>query len=617
MDIKSTPLIEHPASLPKCHISESVDHADAAKTAVQRLALGPQSNELADNVIWRDSLAFTGTFRTFYGTERVMHEWEKLSRMKNSVEFEVVRGSSMILRLDDETCWIQAAFSFSVGEYFGDRCSGTIGLVPSSKSSDSGWEIWLLCTVLEQPWGWPNVDRLLPAPPLSSKHILGQATCQQHTNGEPDPVPGDQSMPLDCMVVGAGIGGLCMAGRLKALDLSYVVVEKDEVGDVWSKGRYDSVRLHTSKQYNQLPGDPPTFDKDHPYLLTAKDLSDGFQRYVDTFDINVMTSTCFETAKFDEQERVWRVQLRQDGKTFELKTRHIVLSIGDMGVKPKMPRYRDQHLFQGSILHSVNWKNASQWAGCNHGIVIGSANSAHDIISDMSKSSFRNITLFQRSKTFVLPGSTFSALVDPVYNESTPLDQSDRALLSLPLPIQRLAAMAGISACADMPPNPEKFDKMQQQGFKVRRYGDLWGQIYDSQGKHFFDIGAGDLIAEGKVKVISDALPVAFTEKGLVFDDGSEIEDVDVVVFATGYESHFRSVLKDMFGSEVAKKLRPFWGTDAEGEVLGAWRRTGCHGIWYTGHGFAHARYYSRFVAMQIKADVMGRPFEAYEAEDE
>ncbi|EME88562.1 uncharacterized protein MYCFIDRAFT_126253 [Pseudocercospora fijiensis CIRAD86] len=598
MDIKSIPLNKHPASLPKCHISKSVDHAQATRAVVQRLALGPQLKDLADNIIWRDSLAFTGTFRTFYGIERVTHEWKKLNMTKKPVDFEFVEGSSIILRLDAETCWIQAAFSFSTGGSLGGRCSGTIGLVPSSRFSDSGWEIWLLCTVLEQPTAFHNVDHL-------------------HANSGSYQVHGENSIPLDCLVVGAGIGGLCMAGRLKALDLSYVVIEKHEVGDVWSKGRYDSVKLHTSKQFNQLPGNPPTFGKDHQYLLTAKDLSEGFKRYVDTFDINVMTSTCFTKAKYDENHRFWRASLQRDGDTFEIKARHIVLAIGDMGVKPKVPEYRDRHLYKGDVIHAVDWKNASRWQGCKHGVVIGSANSAHDIISDMSKSSIQNITMIQRSETFVLPKSTFSALVDPVYNESTPLDLSDRALMSAPLPIQRLAAMAGIRACADMHPNPEKFEKMSANGYKCRRYGDLWGQLYESQGKHFFDIGAGDLIAEGKVKVKSDALPVAFTGRDLVMDDGTKLEDVDVVVFATGYESHFRSALQEIFGHEVAGKLRPFWGTDAEGEVLGAWRRTGCHGIWYTGHGFAHARYYSRFVAMQIKADVMGRPFEVYEAEAE
>jgi hypothetical protein len=36
-------------------------------------------------------------------------------------------------------------------------------------------------------------------------------------------------------------------------------------------------------------------------------------------------------------------------------------------------------------------------------------------------------------------------------------------------------------------------------------------------------------------------------------------------------------------------------------------------GIWYTGGDLAMGRYFSRFVALQIKADLLGTPLERYE----
>ena len=35
-------------------------------------------------------------------------------------------------------------------------------------------------------------------------------------------------------------------------------------------------------------------------------------------------------------------------------------------------------------------------------------------------------------------------------------------------------------------------------------------------------------------------------------------------------------------------------------------------GIWYTGGGVTYARFYSRFVALQIKADTAGVPLKLY-----
>jgi hypothetical protein len=36
-------------------------------------------------------------------------------------------------------------------------------------------------------------------------------------------------------------------------------------------------------------------------------------------------------------------------------------------------------------------------------------------------------------------------------------------------------------------------------------------------------------------------------------------------------------------------------------------------GIWFSGGSIGHARFYSRFIAMQIKADVSGTPLPVYD----
>jgi hypothetical protein len=48
------------------------------------------------------------------------------------------------------------------------------------------------------------------------------------------------------------------------------------------------------------------------------------------------------------------------------------------------------------------------------------------------------------------------------------------------------------------------------------------------------DVGASQLIIDGKIKLKNDAQIANFTEKGLEFADGSTL-DADAVVFATGY----------------------------------------------------------------------------------
>ena len=569
-------LTKHPATLPRAEIPDDIDHAAVAASALEQMNDRISVGRLAENVIWRDSLAITGTLRTFYSPSLVAHVWHDLSRRRRPCSFKLSLGSSQVVRAGCGVAWVEAKFEFHVYGPRSARCSGVIGLVPAKGREGTEWKIWLLCTILEQVDGWPDVDGLVPGHSTFADCGLEEgndASSTARTNGQALSKGSSIAPLLDCLVVGGGMGGLCMAGRLKALGLSYLAVEKHEqVGDVWLKDRYESVKLHTSKEYSQMPGTPRTFGPDCPYHLTGKDLVDGFQRYANNFGINVWTSTLLESAEWDGEKEAWKVRLCKHGeKHVVMHVRHIVLATGNNGIKPKMHTYPNRDRFKGDIVHAGHWRNASPWRG-RRGIVIGSANTAHDVIADMVKANFTSVTMIQRGKTFVLPMSTFGALVDPVFNEARPTEEANRLLLAYPLPIQRLLAMAGIRACAEQ--KEEYFDALEARGMKVERYGDLWGLIYDHEGGHFFDLGSGQLIIDGKVKVRSDALPVTYTETGLELSDGSRL-DADVVVFATGYEGSMRYTAAQIFGEEIAGGLQEFWQCDAEGESRGAWRDTG------------------------------------------
>lgn len=536
-------LSEHPATLPEVEVPDDIDN-EAIVNATLPTLLDLTTDALAETAIWRDHMALTGTFRTFHTPELVARTWRHLCKQSGIAKLAVKAGTAQVLRFGP-SAWLQATFSFNTSGACPAACSGTIGLIPQ----DGTWKIWLITTILEQPIGFPDVDKLEPGPSNLTTDGL-----------------------LDCIVVGGASAGLSLAGRLKSLGLTYVVVEQyADVGDIWTKARYDSVKLHTSRDYNQLPGSPITFQPEDPYYLSSHDIAVGFKKYVETFGINIMTSTTVVSAKFDSSSRVWTVIAQRGGETVTMRSRHLVLATGSMGANPMTPEYSTPEKYRGDTIHTLHWRNAKPWTG-KRGIVIGSANSAHDVISDMVEADFESVTLVQRSKTWVLPASTFGTLVDPVYNPQTPSEVSDRILMGNPLPVQRLIAMIGIRACADT--DPAYFDKLEAQGFKTERYGDLWGLIYDREGGHFFDVGAGKLIADGDVKVKSDALPTAYTETGLEFSDGSQI-DADVVVFATGYKADLRASATRIIGNDVAENLEEFWQCDREGEIRGAWRDTG------------------------------------------
>ena len=95
-------------------------------------------------------------------------------------------------------------------------------------ASEDEWRIWTLRSILEQLKGQPNVDILEVA----------------NGNGKASNGHGEESH-FDCVVVGGGQAGLSQGGRLKALGISYVVLDEHEkVGDNW-KLRYGSARCES------------------------------------------------------------------------------------------------------------------------------------------------------------------------------------------------------------------------------------------------------------------------------------------------------------------------------------------------------------------------------------
>jgi hypothetical protein len=51
---------------------------------------------------------------------------------------------------------------------------------------------------------------------------------------------------------------------------------------------------------------------------------------------------------------------------------------------------------------------------------------------------------------------------------------------------------------------PERFDALEQVGFKVIRYGDIVYQLYEKFGGHYMDVGASAKIANGQVSKLGE-----------------------------------------------------------------------------------------------------------------
>ena len=146
-------------------------------------------------------------------------------------------------------------------------------------------------------------------------------------------------------------------------------------------------------------------------------------------------------------------------------------------------------------------------------------------------------------------------------------------------------------------------DALANAGFALNSGPDgsgLWMTYLSRGGGYYIDVGASQLIADKKIKIRQGQEIKSIEAHSIVLTDDSVLE-ADEIVFATGYQN-MRETARKIFGDELADQVHDVWGFDDEGETRGMWRPSGHPGFWFFGGNLALCRFYSRLLALQIKA---------------
>ncbi|KAG8665102.1 hypothetical protein FPOAC2_14352 [Fusarium poae] len=580
-----------PGRLPQTVIPPEIDVDAILSSAIETLSC-LKEDHLWEDALWRDILAFTGFFRTFHTPKAIAVAWKELEGHVHPSSFKY-NGDAQVKQVESAG-WIEGSFQFNVGGSHPGKGSGIVHLVPI----DGTWKIWILSTILESVDGLGNPDT---APSLSSNGVNGAVS--QDSNGIPQGV----SETTEVLIVGAGQNGICVAARLKGLGVKAVLIEsEDEVGGNWSS-RYESVTLHTGKYYAHLPFEATFAGDEWPYFLRGVDLAKGYRDYVKRYQLDVRTSNTVEKANWLKDSASWLIETVCKGKRTAIGAKHIVFAMGAGGQQPKMPHIPNREAFKGISIHSKEYKSAKQWKG-KKGVVIGTANTAHDVAVDMVEAGLASVHMVQRNRTPVIPWPWFGEPHNRNYNPKSITTESDRREFPLPLVFYRNLTMLIVKKLSAQ--DSEKFDGLERAGFKVDRLPDAISIQYERQGGHYLDMGGSQMIIDGKIKVKSERIS-RFVPEGLEFQDGSILE-ADAIVWCTGFENDMRTMISDILGTEIVERIEHHWHLDKEGEIRGAFKPVGHPRMWYTGGGVGIARFYSRFLALQIKADLAGVPFEPY-----
>jgi hypothetical protein len=389
------------------------------------------------------------------------------------------------------------------------------------------------------------------------------------------------------------------------LSVDTLLIDNEErIGDSWRK-RYHQLVLHDPVWFDHMPYLP--FPDNWPVFTPKDKLADFFESYVKLLELNVWTRTEVRSTSWDEDKKRWEVVLerrKEDGTSERrlLHPRHIIQATGHSG-KKNVPIFKGMDNFKGDLLcHSSEFPGANPNSKGKKAVVVGSCNSGHDIAQDYYEKGY-NVTMVQRSSTCVISSNSITSIgLKGLYEEGgPPTEDADLYLNSIPPPLFKAQQ---VKLTKLMNQNDAKtLEGLEKAGFKVDMGpmdAGLMMKYFQRGGGYYIDVGGSQLIIDGKVNVkqgqeISEILP-----KGMRFADGSMIY-ADEIVLATGYQN-MRSNTRLIFGDEVADRVGDVWGLDQEGEFRTIWQRSGHPGFWFMGGNLALCRYYSRILALQIKA---------------
>ncbi|KAH7925619.1 FAD/NAD(P)-binding domain-containing protein [Leucogyrophana mollusca] len=534
---------------------------------------------------WKDVLALTWDFRSIGGKTDIKRLLDArlavtgISALKLSSE---PTSAPVLQKPYPDLALVRFCFEFETNYGKG---TGVCYLVPFAGGN---WKAYTLFTCLDSLNDFPEKVGALRNP--TADHGTWEERVRQQAefpNNDPTVI-----------VIGAGHTGLEIAARLKYIGVPTLVIDrKPRVGDSW-RDRYKALCLHDTIWYNQTPY--LQFPTTWPVYSPAPKLADWLEGYAKFLELNVWTASTITKTAWDEKTKTWTVEISRGGHgTRVLSVKHLVFATGFGGraVLPDIPGKAD---YKGTAVHSSEFTSAANYIG-KKAIVVGACNSGHDIAQDFHNHGV-DITMYQRSSTFVVSVKAVAAMLGAFYQEGFPTDLADVLNTSLPNAVVRQLHKRMVPDVANTT-DKEILDGLAKVGFKTNLgpyEAGIIPLLYERAGGYYMDTGTSKHIINGTIKIKNGSSIEQFTEKGLKFADGTELH-ADVIVFATGYGDP-RDSMREVCGPEVAAKVGQVWGMDDEGQVPGVWRDCGHEGLWFGIGNLALSRFHSLHLAMQIKA---------------
>lgn len=545
---------------------------------------------------WKDFLSFTWEHRTFAGRAQIREAFSATLPLirPTAVRMSAERTAPRLLKRSSKLV-LEGFFDFDT-----QAGRGTAFVRMLHNPADPMHpRIWLLLTSLQELHGFE--ERIGRHRPTGNEYAKNTTPNNWWDDRQRQQAYEDRDPEV--LVVGAGHAGLILAARLGHMGVDTLVIEKKpRVGDVWRE-RYHSLTLHNESTANHMPYMP--FPETWPVWLSKDRLAGWLESYAAAQDINVWTGTELVNSHYDAVAKRWTAEVRKsDGTQRTIHCRHLVIAMGVSGSIPNIPDIPGIKDFAGEVKHSGQYTRGKNYKG-KRAIVIGTGNSGHDVAQDLHVNGAEKVWMYQRSPTCVVSLQPSATMVYKIYSEGPSVDDVDLLTAAIPYPllVDTYQFMTRRSGAVDKP----MLDSLNKAGFETYFGRDDTGfhmMYLRGEGGYYINVGCADLIANGDVGVIQACDADRFVADGLRMKDGSVLP-CDLVVLATGFRN-MQEGIRRLVGDEIADRVGPIWGFDEDDQMRNMWRRTAQEGFWVMGGALIDARLNSRFLAIQIKAELEG-----------
>lgn len=320
---------------------------------------------------------------------------------------------------------------------------------------------------------------------------------------------------LNCIVIGAGPGGLVCTKELLEQGVEKVICLEQErnLGGTFAN-TYDNLILTSSATISMF-SDFWIGDGNQHKFWTKAEAIDYWQRYAAHFGVSDRIRFNAQVVRVNPYGEGWQVQLAS-GES--LLTERIALAIGNNAI-PNYPAWKES-LTMVDYSHSQQYRNADSFVGKNV-LVVGGGESGSDVALEASRVANKCWVSLRNTTGWVAPRKRGANAADI---------STHRGVWGLPRDYG--AALSKAIYQAELSQQHPVHDTVVKLNQKITAKKGVWGTF----GTKTFSLPKA--IVNHGCEVVGEITNIEAGGQTLATANGEILENVNVVVFCTGYKNY-------------------------------------------------------------------------------